>query len=310
VFETILGNEPLKAYLRTALEQNRLPQTLLFAGPDGIGKSLFARAIASHLLGSDRSPDLHLLAPEGKSGLYAIDTLREMMDKEHAAPFEASRKVFILSDAERMQPASANALLKTLEEPTPETLFILLSSAPQTLLPTILSRCVLLAFQPLQEEAIATLLEAKGHPRHLAKWAHGSAGRAFELAEHPEMEEQRQILFRLLAAPPSYPEMTKQLELLEKLIEEGKEEDPVRASRRADHLFASVLMWHRDQLLRELGGGRELLFFPDQIGTPHPLSTIEQKIEKARMAYQRNMKLSHCLQSCLHEFAGPGKLGA
>lgn len=115
MFEHILGNEPIKAYLQKATQENRLPQTLLFTGPDGIGKSLFAKDLAASLLKSGRSPDLHILSPEGKSGLYAIDTLREMMDKEHAAPFQSPGKVFILEDAERMQPASANALLKTLE---------------------------------------------------------------------------------------------------------------------------------------------------------------------------------------------------
>lgn len=297
MFEHILGNEPAKAYLRKVVQENRLPQTLLFAGPDGVGKSLFAKALAAQLLNSGRSPDLHCLAPEGKSGLYAIDTLREMIDKEHAAPFETAGKVFLLEDAERMQPASANALLKTLEEPRPDTTFILLSNAPNEMLPTILSRCAILPFQPLSEQAIQALLEAKGLPTRFAKLAHGSAGRAFELAEHPELEEQRKILFALLSQNPSYPERALQLAKLEELAEEGKEEDPVRANRRAEHLFASVLMWHRDQHVREQGKP-ELLFFPDEPpATPVSLKEIEKKIDTARLAYQRNMKLSICLNS-------------
>jgi DNA polymerase-3 subunit delta' len=300
MFDQILGNDPIKAYLQKAIEENRLPQTLLFAGPDGIGKSLFARAVAAHLLKSARSPDLHILGPEGKSGLYAIDTLREMIDKEHAAPFESPGKVFILEDAERMQPASANALLKTLEEPTPDTTFILLTNSPQEMIQTILSRCAVLTFQPLSDEAIATLLHAKGHPIRFAKLAHGSAGRAFELAEHPEFEEHRKILFSLLAHRPSYPELSFQLTKLEELVEEGSEEDPVKVSRRVEHLFASILMWHRDQHVRKLGGRDELLFFPDEpIREPIELKQVEKGIDKARLAVQRNMKLSLALQVCL-----------
>ncbi len=300
MFNHILGNDPIKAYLQKAIEENRLPQTLLFAGPDGIGKSLFAKAVAALLLKSPRSADLHILKPEGKSGQYAIDTLREMIDKEHAAPFESPGKVFILEDAERMQPASANALLKTLEEPTPDTTFILLSNSPQEMLQTILSRCAVLTFQALTEEAIASLLHAKGHPTRFAKLAHGSAGRAFELAEHPEFEEHRKILFALLANRPSYPELSSQLTKLEELVEEGSEEDPVKVSRRVEHLFASILMWHRDQHLRKLGGRDELLFFPDEpLIDPVELKQVEKAIEKAKLAIQRNMKLSICLQACV-----------
>jgi DNA polymerase-3 subunit delta' len=295
MFSHVLGNEPIKAYLEKAVAENRLPQTLLFAGPDGIGKSLFAKALAAHLLNDDASPDLHLLAPEGKSGLYAIDTLREMIDKEHAAPFQAPGKVFILQDAERMQPASANALLKTLEEPRPDTTFILLSSAPNEMLPTILSRCSLLRFQPLAQTVIQSLLAAKGLPPHFAQLAHGSAAIACELAEHPELQEQRRILFSLLAQNPSYPERALQLAKLEELVEEGKEEDPVRVSRRVGYLFASILMWHRDQHARE-HGNPDLLFFPEEpSAAPVPIPDVEEKIEKARQAYQRNMKLSVCL---------------
>ncbi len=280
--------------------ENRLPQTLLFSGPDGIGKSLFARGLATALLGSERSSDLHLLKPEGKSGLYPIDTLREMIDKEHEAPFESAGKVFILEAAERMQPASANALLKTLEEPSPDTTFILLSSRPQEILTTIRSRCSMMKFQPLSEEEIAALLQAKGHPIRYAKLSHGSAGRAFELAEHPEFEEHRKILFRLLAERRPYPELTLELTQLEELVEEGSEEDPVRVNRRVEYLFTFILMWHRDQHVRKIGACEELLFFPGEPQRePADLRGVEKAVERARLAVQRNMKLSLCLQSLI-----------
>lgn len=295
MFEHIFGNASLKAYLQKAIEENRLPQTLLFSGPSGIGKSLFAHAVATSLLKSKNSPDLHLLKPEGKSGLYAIDTLREMIDKEHAAPFEAPGKVFILEDVERMQPAAANALLKTLEEPTPDTTFLLLCSSLQEILPTILSRCTILHFQPLPEEAIVQLLSAKNHPTHFAKCAHGSAGRAFELAEHPELEEQRKILFRLLSDNPSYPELALQLDKIEGLVKE--EEDPVLTNRRAEHLFSYILMWHRDQHVRHTGSNSNTLFFPEEPQRePVSLKKVEKAIEKGRLAFNRNMKLAHCLK--------------
>lgn len=309
MFSHILGNEPLKAYLQKAIAENRLAQTLLFTGPDGIGKSLFAKALAKALLGKENSPDMHIYGPEGKSGLYAIDTVRELIDQEHEAPFEARGKVFILEDAERMQPASANALLKTLEEPTAETTFILLSSSTHEMLPTILSRCTICHFQPLSEEAIAALLHTKGYPTRLAKIAHGSAGRAFEWAEHPEFEEHRKILFDLLTRKPSYPELSLQLSKLEELI--GMEEDPVKSARRVEYLFASILMWHRDQHLRHVGAKEESLFFPDEPQKePVSMTQVEKAIERARLAVQRNMKLSVALTDLLSQLSGPGQFRA
>lgn len=295
MFDHLLGHTGVKAYLQKTISEKRLAQTLLFAGPKGVGKGLFAKAVARALLGKETSPDLHYYAPEGKSGLYAIDTLREMMEKEHEAPFEAAGKVFILENAERMQPAAANALLKTLEEPTPETTFILLSSDIHRMLPTILSRCTILHFQGLPEEAIATLLRDKGYPIRLAKLAQGSAGRAFMWAEKPELEEQRNLLFTLLANKPSYPELCLQLAKLEE-----KEEDPLLAIERIQHLLSSIFMWHRDQHVRQMGGAESLLFFPDAPkGEPKPLQEITQKMNQAQLGLERNLKLSSCF---LHLF--------
>lgn len=299
MFESILGNEPAKAYLRRAMEQGVLAQTLLFSGMEGIGKALFAREVAAELLGSKKEnhPDYHLVKPEGKSGVFAIETIREMIDESHRAPFEAGRKVFVLEDVERMQAASANALLKTLEEPVEDTTFILLTQAPQELLPTIVSRCIHLTFQPLTEEMISTLLKRAGHPVHWAKMGQGSAGRAFELATNPKIGEQQQILFALLAGQRRDHEKYGDLEKLEELVED---EDPVRMSRGVDHLLALAYMWGRDQCLRELGAGPEKLFFPDAPARGGlSLGAWEKRIEKARLAVQRNMKLSACLDSIL-----------
>lgn len=292
MFESLLGNAPLKAYLEKALLENRLQQTLLFTGLDGIGKSLFAREIANSLV---TGSDLHILQPEGKSGLYAIDTLREMIAQEHAAPFQSLGKVFILSDVHRMQPAAANALLKTLEEPSPDTTFILLTSRPDELLPTILSRCTTLHFQPIPEELILQYLKTNNLPLHLAKFAHGSLGKVHELIAHPTLEEQRAILFSLLRSPPSYPDLMQSLEKIESLFPE--EVDPVQTNRWADALFSYLFMWHRDQHVKEQP---HLLFFPEEPkSTPIPLHKVEKALDKARFAYSRNMKLSHCLKIAL-----------
>ena len=305
MFESIYGNEPIKAYLSRALDEERLPQTLLFSGPEGIGKSLFAKELACRVLlsthkriESDNHPDLHIVHPEGKSGLHAIDTLRTLIDQVYEAPFEARGKVFIIHDAERMQAPSANALLKTLEEPPLDTILILLTSQPQDILPTILSRCIRLHFQPLPQEAIADILAARNLSPHYAVLAHGSASTALLLAGDSSLGEMQKILFDLLSQPIFYPDLSDGLEKIETLLETLKEEDPVAYHRRVDLLFATLLMWVRDQWLRTIGGGR--LFLTDQPARPTiALRNFEPIVQEARTAFQRNMKLSVCFEKCL-----------
>jgi DNA polymerase-3 subunit delta' len=299
MFDAILGNEPLKAYFRKALQEERFPHASLFSGIDGVGKSLFARTLAAHFLQTKASllehhPDFHILRSEGKSGLHSIDAVRQLIDQVHSAPFQAPAKVFVIHDAERMQPAAANALLKTLEEPTPDTFLILLSSAYQEILPTIQSRCSHLRFQPLSVEQIANLLKQKDLPERFASLAQGSAGRAFELAQRAPIEAS---LFPFLAQKRSYFELMQALEKIEKEIED---EDPVKQNKNVEHLFSAIFMWHRDQIARKLGG--TALFFPEAPASSQPLISLEKAgalIDEARSAYQRNIKLSACLDSLL-----------
>lgn len=295
MFDGILGNEPIKAYLEKAIREERLAQTLLFSGIDGIGKKRFAKALAKKLLQSERSTDFHHLLPEGKSGLFAIETLRTMIDKDHSAPYEGVGKVFLLEDVHRMQPAAANALLKTLEEPSEDSTFILLTSKMDEILPTILSRATVLKFQPLKLKEIETLLHDRGLSIEFAKFSHGSFSKALQLAEKPEFEAQQKTIFELLSAAPIYPEVFKQLGELEKSLESMKEEDPVSFAAQVEHLFTLILMWHRDQHVR-LVGKNELLFFPDQPKRePLSMEKVQERVNEARLAFARNMKLSHSL---------------
>jgi DNA polymerase III subunit delta' len=298
MFNSILGNEPIKAYFRKAIQEDRFPHALLFVGLDGIGKNLFAQELALYFLKTTPSrieneihPDFHVVRPEGKTGLHTIDTLRNLIDKVHSAPFESPAKFFVIHDAERMQPAAANALLKTLEEPTPDTYLILLSSSATEILPTIKSRCSVLHFQSLSILQIASLLKQKELPEKFAHLAQGSAGRAFELAQREPIEE---IFFPLLAQKSPYFDQVQTLEKLEKALED---EDPVRQNRNVEHLFASIFMWYRDQHLRALGQGE--LFFPEAPKALQPVLSLEKIskiIDEARLAYQRNIKLSVCLE--------------
>ncbi|NGX50289.1 MAG: DNA polymerase III subunit gamma/tau [Chlamydiae bacterium] len=126
------------------------PNALLFKGPKGSHKREFARTFARELLKSEKKepPDLRELFPEGKAHMHPIRVIREFIRESEKPPFEAECKIFLIHEADRMLPASMNALLKTLEEPLSTTIIILISSHPRALLPTLTSRCFTLSFTP------------------------------------------------------------------------------------------------------------------------------------------------------------------
>lgn len=303
----LLGNEPIKAYLSRSIASGRLHHSLIFSGRDGIGKFLFAKALAQKLMEAsigrienENHPDLHILRPEGKSGTHWVEPLREMIEEVHKPPFEAKRKVFIICEAERMQPPAANTLLKTLEEPDPDCQFILLSSSPNEILPTVLSRCVQLSFQPLPNDLIARFLTERhsidsGRAALLARLSNGSLGHAVRLLQDERSEKAEQILFKALQKRISGVLAVEQIETMFSDLE------GIEYQRLAEHLLAAYLMWVRDRELTLAGGDERMLYFPAfAAAAPVSLADAETRAAKARLAIDRNIKFSTCLDFLLH----------
>lgn len=302
----LIGNEPIKSYLTKAVQSGQLHHTLLFSGRDGIGKRLFAKALAQALLDaplqrveSENHPDLHVLRPEGKSGTHPIEQLRLMIDEIRKPPFEATRKVFIICDAERMLPPSANALLKTLEEPDLDCQIVLVSSSPSEMLPTILSRCVHLSFQPIPRDAIMRYLQEKHsvdpkRAQSLARLSIGSIGHALTLLANDRSEKAEEILFDTLEKKLSAMQAIEQIDGLFYDLE------GVEFHQTAQHLLAAYLMWERDQELKRSGGDEQLLYFP-HTNQVQPASLIQalERAATAKLALERNVKFSACLDFLL-----------
>src|SRR3569832_1055171 len=164
-FSNLIGNSGAKATLTRLAAHANVPQVLLFHGPRGIGKGLFAEKLAHALLQSTKQhhPDLHVIHPDPESEQHPVATLRQVIEETSLPPFEATCKVFIIHDIEKMLPTSSNTLLKTLEEPPIDTQFILLTSQPSQLLPTILSRCSKIPFYPVSDEELTQILLEKHH---------------------------------------------------------------------------------------------------------------------------------------------------
>jgi DNA polymerase III subunit delta' len=178
-------------YLAGAQKRNRLAHAYLITGAPASGKRALAAKLAHQVNGapaadifSGSAPDVHLAGPESKSRRIVIEQIRSL---EHALQMRASdgrRKVAIISEADRMVPQAANAFLKTLEEPPNNSLLLLLSSIPEVLPETILSRCIEiplassegLALSAEQEELVELL-------NRLTTSAEGSVHEAYQLAQ-------------------------------------------------------------------------------------------------------------------------------
>lgn len=186
----------------------------LLLGPAGSGKRPTATVMAAALNCSEepgigcgrcsvclriqrrRFPDVHHIVPEGP--LIPVDVVRETVVPEAArSPFEGTTKVFIIEEAERMNPAAQNALLKTLEEPYQDTVFILISDDEDDLLETIRSRCRVVRLAAVPEERVVELVQRQGASPDAAllaaRVAQGDLERAIALATDETVSERRQL---------------------------------------------------------------------------------------------------------------------
>lgn len=196
--DQLIGHSRVKRHLQRIAARQTVPHALLFSGPEGVGKRLCAEAFGRLLVetAKESHPDLHLFRPEGKTGMHSLERLRSFGREVYLAPFEAKKKVFILDEADRMLPTSANALLKTFEEPPRSCVIILVSSRPEKLLSTILSRCQKVPFFSLKQEEIVSYLKTQfGMATEEAKryffWAKGSLGKIVQrVARKDEREEE------------------------------------------------------------------------------------------------------------------------
>lgn len=182
-FRDIVGQDWVLSFLKQAMASGFLPHALLFVGPAGVGKASTARALAQavncqevrpdgdacgacpscRLLAAGTHPDFLQISPEGEgvNPQIKIEQIRELRRQTGFAPFAGKWRVVVLKPAEAMNEAAANALLKTLEEPPPQNLFILTASGERDLLPTIVSRCRRLTFQALPLRLVVAELQRR-----------------------------------------------------------------------------------------------------------------------------------------------------
>ncbi len=290
----ILGQREPKRRLRRLLETDRLPHALLFSGPEGVGKRRTAEALAAALLCSSPAaghpcdtcescrafsrgihPDFFFVVPEavGKGARsIRIEAMRALGSALARPPELAPRQVALIDDAQRMNEAAANSFLKTLEEPTGDVVFLLVTGMRAALLDTIVSRCLEIPFGPLALPELSEVLRRHGveaeEAAALATLADGSAGRA--LALHAEGAlRRREEAVSLLARLPQIPPLS--------LWAEGKKWGAL-SREEAGEWLRSLRLTLRDVLA--LYGGAAPLY---SVGLEAPVAEIAARFSEARV---------------------------
>ncbi len=267
----IIGHQNIITQLQNAVTSERVAGAYLFTGQQGVGKETVALYFATLILcdgtvegsipcGECRAcrkiknsnhPDLRIIRPDGTQ--MKIDQIRELQREIIYQPLEGTRKIYILTNTERMNDAAANALLKTLEEPPAASTLILLTENLKVMLPTIRSRCQILTFNTLPtEELTKALVERFSVETNTASDAailsRGVVGKAITLIEKDITESE------------TVPEIL-------------KETDPLAAFRFAEQYeknpenLDDLITWYRDLLLLQQDAPKELITHTNAIDT-------------------------------------------
>lgn len=218
-FKDILGNERQKKILRRALQKKRIPNSLLFCGPEGVGKESMALVLAKAMncetkrddacevcsscraISRANFPDVMKISPE--KNVIKIDQMRVLKQTAYFKPMMGKKRVFIVAEAEKMNEEASNSLLKILEEPPLFSHIVLVTPNPDLIRPTIKSRCQVISFQPVSREDIEKILIEKGCEKEKAKiislLVRGNLKRALSL-EWEEVQAKREQAWELFLA--------------------------------------------------------------------------------------------------------------
>ena len=219
-FTDILAQDHIIDHFKKAIEADHLSHAYIFTGQDGIGKTLFAKEFAKALnckdnesdscnscpncirVESHNHPDIFWIEREEKAKFIKIENIRNLQNSVRLSPLESDYKIFIIKDADRMNEEASNCLLKTLEEPAPNTIMILIANSMTPIKDTIRSRCQIIRFHPIPTKMIANqLTNQTGADTKMIEWisrfSNGSLGNALDLLDNNYYKMNDDIVTRM-----------------------------------------------------------------------------------------------------------------
>jgi DNA polymerase-3 subunit delta' len=299
----IHGHDAVRERLRRAHAQGRMAHAYLFCGPAGVGKKLFALELAKalfcerggntftacdmcsscHLVDARTHPDLQIVGrPEDKTE-FPIQLMLDFCKELSLKPIRGHGRIAIVDDADDLNDESANSFLKTLEEPPPNALLILIATDPDRQMTTIRSRCQVIPFGSIGNDHVAAILQAKGVTdpalvQRLVRLAAGSPGLALQFAHSSLWATRDQLIAELLKPKPDSQSLAKMwMEQIESAAKAWKDREDTDAKESAIKRVEARRLLH---LVIDLY--RQAL--PFAAGTPpsHPeaaiLSALAQKL--------------------------------
>lgn len=307
-FSAIKGQEKAIHILQCAIQNHHIAHAYLFTGPEGVGKKQTALALAQYLncaapdtktfiscehcpsciqIASGSHPDLLMLEPDG--GSIKIEQIRTMLSKAALRSYESAYKVIIINDAHLMTEQAANCLLKTLEEPVENTIFILITSQMQNLPITVVSRCQQVQFHLLSPTMIQEILQ-KLHPERQSQiglvtaLAKGSVSTAETLLANEEMTSAREDFYaQLIRLPQNSP-----AQILYWCEQWDKNKKMVKA------LLELGQLWYHDVLLFQTSRQMTLLVNQDYLVQLKAQQISPQQLLQILQYFQTGMAQLEC----------------
>lgn len=302
-FSDVIGHEDLIKELRAAIEDGHLSHAYLLEGMEGSGRRTLANAFAAELMGTEEDrrllehgnhPDIKHIRPEnGRQGISVEQIRSQLVDDMNIRPYRSSHKVYIVEDADKLTEAAQNAALKTIEEPPAYGIVMLLCRHASQMLPTIVSRTVLLRLEPLGTQEIENELIRRGVSPDLAQeaavFSQGSLGMALKLSQDQDFRSLEHDVFTFLARMPHLgaADIVSGISLFDDYKDD------------TDRILQLMLLWQRDVCVYAATGDESRIVLsrhkPDIIAcaASRPAGT-QQKI--AETIAQASSQLSHNVQ--------------
>jgi DNA polymerase-3 subunit delta' len=317
-FQSIIGHEQNVEHLQKAVEKGQVSHAYIFNGENGIGKMTTAKAFAKALLceknsscgfcqpcvqvEADNHPDVIYVTHE-KEGITVDDIRNQVNNTIAVKPYSSEYKIYIIDDADKMNQAAQNALLKTIEEPPAYAVIILLADNKDAFLETILSRCVILNFGPIRESQVREYLHkyyGEGNVREelAVSYSMGNIGKAKRVMESDEFNEMKDHCLNMLSHIKEWE--VHEIILYIKQIENYKD--------RIEEYLDIIAIYYRDILILKVSGLPNKTVFKDKFSVMknqsiylsfEGIDTIIKEIEKAKIRLRANVNFDVTIELLL-----------
>jgi DNA polymerase III, delta'' subunit len=319
-FEQIIGHESIKQHLQNAIMSHKVSHAYIFHGEEGMGKKELAVAFAKTLqceeagiLSCDRCksciqvdsgnhPDIIWVTHEKVS--IGVDDIRLQVNADiQVKPYNSPYKIYIIDDADKLTEQAQNALLKTIEEPPEYAVILLLVSNISVILPTILSRCVVLNLKTIDKQVVKDFLMSKHQiPDYMAEvaagFSGGNVGKAIKYASSEDFEQMKSNVLHIL----KYIDDMELYEVISglKFLTANKNN--------IDDYIDLMIMWYRDVLMFKATKDPDLLLYKDELSyinkqantrSYEGIEKILKAMEKAKIRLKANVNFDIAIELML-----------